>query len=121
MRSTTTSPRRATASSRPSRRSWSSSAGAVPRTPTRTVDATLDYWDDNVDVYRIHLNRGQRLFARLTPDVAAHVSLALWAPGTKLVEGISADTGDRLLEGRLVGGQERLAFRAPQAGVYFLE
>lgn len=93
---------------------------AVPPLP-RTVDATLDYWDDNVDVYRIELKRGQRLFARLTPEVAAQLSLALWAPGTKLVEGISADTGDRLLEGRLVGGQERLAFRAPTAGVYFLE
>jgi hypothetical protein len=93
---------------------------AVPPLP-RTVDATLDYWDDNVDVYRVHLRRGQRLYARLTPDVAGRVSLALWAPGTKLVEGISADTGDRLLEGRRVGAQSRLAFRAPASGIYYVE
>ena len=88
---------------------------------SRTIDATLDYWDDDVDVYRVHLNRGQRLYARLTPDVNAHVALALWAPATKVVEGISADTGDRLLEGRQVGVQSRLSFRAPKSGVYYVE
>jgi hypothetical protein len=93
---------------------------AIPPLP-RTIDATLDYWDDNVDVYRVRLTRGERIYARLTPDVGAHVALALWAPGTKLVEGISADTGDRLLEGRRVGDQSRLAFRAAKSGVYYLE
>jgi hypothetical protein len=95
-------------------------AHALPPLP-RTIDATLDYWDDNVDVYRVYLVRGQRLFARLTPDVAAHVALALWAPNTKLVEGISADTGDRLLEGRRVGAQSRLAYTARATGTYYLE
>ena len=95
-------------------------AHALPPLP-RTIEATLDYWDDNVDVYRVYLVRGQRLFARLTPDVAAHVALALWAPKTKLVEGISADAGDRLLEGRRVGAQSRLAYSAPATGTYYLE
>src|SRR5262249_39115138 len=35
------------------------------------VDASLDYWDDNIDVYRIRLQKGQRLFARFTPKIAA--------------------------------------------------
>ena len=36
----------------------------------RAVDASLDYWDDNLDVYRVHLYAGQRVFARLTPEAA---------------------------------------------------
>ena len=32
------------------------SAHALPPLP-RTIDASLDYWDDNIDVYRIHLER----------------------------------------------------------------
>ncbi len=37
------------------------------------VDASLDYWDDNLDVYRVHLYAGQRVFARLTPQAAATI------------------------------------------------
>jgi hypothetical protein len=96
------------------------SSHALPPLP-RTIDATLDYWDDNVDVYRVRLVQGQRLYARLTPGAAGRVALALWAPRTKLVEGIRADTGDRLLEGRQVGTQSRLAYRARATGTYFLE
>ena len=40
-------------------------AHALPPLP-RTVDASLDYWDDNIDVYRVHLNARAKLFARLT-------------------------------------------------------
>jgi hypothetical protein len=93
---------------------------AVPPLP-RTIAATLDYWDDDVDVYRIHVVKGQRLFAHLTPNFGAHVALALWSPKTKLVEGIRADLSDRLLEGRRVGSQSRLAYRAPATGTYYLE
>ena len=41
-------------------------AHALPPLP-RTISATLDYWDDDVDVYRVYLVEGQRLYARLTP------------------------------------------------------
>ena len=34
-----------------------SEAHALPPLP-RTIDASLDYWDDNIDVYRIHLTAG---------------------------------------------------------------
>ena len=33
------------------------SAHALPPLP-RTIKATLDYWDDQIDVYRVHLKRG---------------------------------------------------------------
>ncbi len=42
------------------------------RTPCRRCPgpstATLDYWDDQNDVYRLHLRKGQRLYARLDAD-----------------------------------------------------
>jgi hypothetical protein len=95
-------------------------AHALPPLP-RTIGASLDYWDDNIDVYRIRLKAGQRLFARLSPRRAASVRLALWAPGARHVDGLHADTSLRLESGHLAGAQTRLAYRAPEGGVYYLE
>ena len=94
-------------------------AHALPPLP-RTIGATLDYWDDNIDVYRIHLERGRRLFARVSPTLPASVRMALWAPGTERVESLG-DQQSRLAQSRLIAGQARLAFRAPRAGTYYLE
>jgi hypothetical protein len=93
---------------------------ALPPLP-RAVRATLDFWDDNVDVYRVHLNRGTRLFARATPEAAATLRLALWAPGTKRIEGLDANLGERLAQSSRVGRQSRLSARAARAGIYYLE
>jgi len=92
---------------------------AVPPLP-RTIAATLDYWDDDADVYRITLRKGQKLFARLTPAAAATVRLSLWPPGVDRLESIEVQ---RLLVARSrgVGDQARLAYRAPSSGVYYLE
>ena len=94
-------------------------AHALPPLP-RTVDATLDYWDDNIDVYRVHLDRGRRLFARVSSGLPSSVRMALWAPGTSRVEGLD-EQQLRLVQSRAVAGQARLAFRAPRTGIYYLE
>ena len=88
---------------------------ALPPLP-RTVDATLDYWDDNVDVYRVRLRKGQRLFARASP---AAVRLTVWAPGTERIE--SLDVSSRLAQSALRGGQSRLSYRAKRSGTYYVE
>ena len=95
-------------------------AHALPPFP-RSVEATLDYWDDNVDVYRVRLVAGSRLFVHVDPKTNATVRLALWAPGTKTVEGLRVDTSARIAEGRRVGLQSRLAYTAPASGIYYLE
>jgi subtilisin family serine protease len=95
-------------------------AHALPPLP-RTIDATLDFWDDNVDVYRVHLNAHARLFARSTPSVAANVRLALWAPGTNRVGALDVDLSDRLALSTRTGAQARLSYRAATTGVYYLE
>ena len=86
----------------------------------RTITASLDYWDDNVDVYRVQLTKGQRLYARLTPSVTATVRLALWAPGTQRVESLDL-TNVRLAQSHRSGLQARLAYRARMSGTYYLE
>jgi subtilisin family serine protease len=94
-------------------------AHALPPLP-RTVGATLDYWDDNIDVYRVTLKKGQRLYARLTPAVSATVRLALWAPGTQRVESLDLKNV-RVAQSRRMGLQARLTYRARVGGTYYLE
>jgi hypothetical protein len=93
-------------------------AHTLPPLP-RTLDASLDYWDDNLDVYRVSLVRGQRVFARLTPGTKARVVLSLWAPGTDRLETLEAQQ-ERLSVSRLVGAQSRLSYRARSTGTYYL-
>jgi subtilisin family serine protease len=93
---------------------------ALPPLP-RTVTATLDYWDDDVDVYRVALHAGQTLYVHLTPKPNVRVPLALWKPGTTHVLGLHAPIGNRVATSRRVGTQSRLTYRATRAGVYYLE
>ncbi len=94
---------------------------AVPFGPARTIGATLDYWDDPVDVYSIRLAAGEQLFARLGRTAAASNSLVLWKPGTIHVGTTRSTVPDRLALSSGVGGQQRLSYRAPVAGVYYVE
>ncbi len=84
----------------------------------RAFDATLDYWDDPVDVYRVRLVPGQRLQARVAarwPN--ASVGLTLWQPGTKSLHGRKG-----LVAWTSHSGQtQRLAYRAVRGGWYDLE
>jgi hypothetical protein len=92
---------------------------AIPPLP-RTFAATLDYWDDDLDVYRVYLRAGQRLFARLTPRTAASIHLMLWAPGTRRVETLDS-SNVRVAQSHRAGGQARLSYRATRTGTYYLE
>jgi len=94
-------------------------AHALPPLP-RTITATLDYWDDNIDVYRVTLKKHQTLYARLTPATSSAVRLALWAPGTQRVESLDLKNV-RVAGSRRRGLQARLAYTARGAGTYYLE
>ena len=67
------------------------------------------------------MQRGQRLFARLTPETRAGVRLAIWSPGTTRVEGLRVDLTRRVAQSHAVGGQVRVAYRAPETGIYYIE
>jgi thermitase len=93
-------------------------AHALPPLP-RTIEATLDYWDDNLDVYRVYLHEGRRLYARVTAH-GGSVRMSVWAPGTQRVDALDVG-GLRVAQSRTVGSQSRVAYRAIRTGVYYLE
>ncbi len=87
-----------------------------------TLEATLDYWDDPLDVYSIDLKKGETLYARIGRLPLAPTSLVLWRPGTPSVTGGPKSLDPyRLARSSSASGQERLAYRAPAAGTYYLE
>ena len=76
--------------------------------------ATVDYWDDPVDVYRIPLQRNEVLSARLV--AGAGITLELWQPTTVHVDRAASQ---RLLISESTTG--RVRFRAPKRAMYYLE
>jgi subtilisin family serine protease len=77
------------------------------RGPRPIAGATLDYWDDRVDVYRVKLARGQRLLARVRarPTVSLIVRSG---PKSRLAQSPS-------------GQKEHVAYRVRQTGWYYVE
>ncbi len=73
------------------------------------LTATLDYWDDPLDVYRVKLARGQRLHALVRAQWAgAAVGLSLWS-------------GRTVAQALHPGKTQRLSYRARKAGWYYVE
>jgi subtilisin family serine protease len=94
---------------------------AHPFGPPRTISASLDYWDDPIDVYSIDLQKGRHVYVRLSPSARRSIGLVLWNPGTPTVEGQAAVLPDRAATAVPVGGQQRIAFLVPKTGTYYLE
>jgi hypothetical protein len=85
------------------------------------IDATVDYYDDQVDVYRIALSGGERVAAKLTGGwPGASVSLVLWKPGTRRVDDLRAQTL-RAAQSIAPGSTQRVTFKAPGRGWYYVE
>jgi subtilisin family serine protease len=77
------------------------------RGPRPIAGATLDYWDDPVDIYRVKLARGQRLLARVRAR-----------PTVKLI--LRSGPKARLAESP-AGQKQRLAYRVRRTGWYYVE
>jgi subtilisin family serine protease len=78
------------------------------------LDATVDYWDDPVDVYRIPLQRDELLRARLVKG--SGITFELWEPKTVHIDRTASQ---KLLITETTAGH--LRFRAPRRGMYYLE
>jgi subtilisin family serine protease len=87
----------------------------------RKVTATIDYYDDPVDVYRVALSGRERLTAKLAGAwPGANVNLVLWKPGTKRLD----DAGSRTLRAAQAvapGANQHIAVTAPGRGWYYVE
>lgn len=86
----------------------------------RFVKASLDFWDDQDDVYAVHLNPGEKLYVSLVPAQDARVALALWRPGTISVADL-ARQDLRVRFSNRPGRRERLAWTADEPGWHFLQ
>jgi len=94
--------------------------GARIRSKHANFRATIDWWDDPDDVYRIHLRAGQSVSVAAKPHIDADISLVLWKPELRAL----ADADDSLRAKRSVhppGVTERLHYRATEPGWYSLE
>ena len=97
-------------------------ASAHPFGKPRTITATLDFWDDPIDVYSIKLTQGSKVFARLGTGTAAGTTLVLWRPGTTDVTAAPRSLlADRAARSRAVSGQQRLGYSVTATGTYYLE
>jgi len=80
--------------------------------------ATLDYWDDPVDAYRVRLLPGQRLSARFAARWAnASVRMTLWRPGVKALRGRAGIVAHT----KRAGKTQQFSYRAAHGGWYDLE
>jgi subtilisin family serine protease len=95
------------------------SAARVPVSST-SIKATIDFWDDQIDVYRMYFKKGQRIRLTLNGPAGVSSNLLLWRPGTKRV-------GDLRTQNRRVaqaigpGSVHRIGYRVPKSGFYFVQ
>lgn len=86
----------------------------------KAVKATLDFWDDQVDVYRVRVQKGHRLILNLQGQKGSTVDLLLWRPGTKKVTGLRGQER-RIAQSIRPGAAQHLAYRAKATGWYYAE
>jgi subtilisin family serine protease len=81
--------------------------------------ATLDWWDDPNDVYRVHLRRGQGISV-LVRSSKIDPSIILWKPGLRSLADARSDLrARRSLHGP--GVPEHVVYRARKSGWYSLQ
>jgi hypothetical protein len=87
---------------------------------TKRIEATLDFWDDQSDVYAIRLRRGQPAYVSVRGPAGTDTNLIVWRPGTKHVDDLaSLDLVAR--QSARPGPREYLSYRAPKTGTYYVQ
>jgi subtilisin family serine protease len=89
---------------------------------SQRVQATLDYYDDPVDVYRVVLRKHQKLSVAVTAAWrGASVQLELWRPGTPAVDKPTTVNKFRAAQSASPGEVQRVHFVAQKLGTYYVE
>jgi subtilisin family serine protease len=85
------------------------------------VRATVDFWDDQDDVYALRLERGKRVYLGLTAaQREADLSLALWLPETRFIEDVRSYQMRARVSARS-GGREYFSYLPPATATYFVQ
>jgi serine protease len=86
------------------------------------LTATVDYWDDQTDVYAVEIPGRRRLSVSVAGAAGTTVNLRLWSPQTRSVFGASAR---RLSVARASrpGARQRISYAPPagKGGRYYLQ
>ncbi|MGH3063971.1 MAG: S8 family peptidase [Gaiellaceae bacterium] len=95
------------------------------RVRKRTVNrsASLDFWDDQSDVYAVRLRRGGRLVATLS-RATSNLNLVLWKPGTRRVNerrSLANVAAQSVSLGRVKVVRFGLQSRIRRPGIYYLQ
>jgi subtilisin family serine protease len=86
----------------------------------KALKGTVDFWDDQRDLYRVYLRARQRLRLTLDGPTGATSNLLLWKPGTKRVDDLRKQNL-RAAQAIGPGASHRLGYRAPKQGWYYVE
>jgi hypothetical protein len=86
----------------------------------RALTATLDWYDDANDVYRVHLDRGQRISVVVQAGKKIDPTLVLWKPRLGSLAEARSDLRARRSIHR-AGVPERVRYRAGRSGWYFVQ
>ncbi len=87
----------------------------------KRLSATVDFWDDQDDVFAVRLRAGQPMYVGLTgADPSVDLSLALWLPSARWIEDVRG-FHLRVRASTRPGSREYFSYRAPARGTYFVQ
>ena len=87
----------------------------------RRLQAQVDFWDDQDDVYAIRLERNQPVYVGLTgSDPTVDLSLAFWLPQARSIERV-ADFRFRVRTSARAGSRQYLSYRPQLTGTYYVQ
>jgi len=84
------------------------------------IRATVDYWDDRQDIYKIWARSGQTLVSKLRGPGGTDTNLFLWKPGTTTVRAAVADQRFLAGQSKAPGSNEKIRVRIRQTGWSYL-
>jgi hypothetical protein len=85
-----------------------------------SIRATLDFWDDQIDVYRLYLRMNQKVKLTLNGPEGSTSNLLLWKPGTKRVNDLR-NQHLRAAQAIGPGPTHAIGYKAPESGWYYVE
>ncbi len=86
----------------------------------RVVRATLDFWDDQDDVYGVYLRAGQRVDVSLNGPAGTNPALVLWRPGAVQLDSLT-EPDRRLRFSARRGAKEYVGARVAAEGWYSVQ
>ncbi|TML62090.1 MAG: hypothetical protein E6G09_10485 [Actinobacteria bacterium] len=96
--------------------------GSAARLGTKvtSVKATIDFWDDQIDVYRLYLKKDQKVKLTLSGPESSTSNLLLWKPGTKHVNDLR-NQHLRAAQAIGPGPTHGIGYKTPVSGWYYAE